>query len=145
MNVQIFPNWVKKITIPVFLISFVTSQADDFIKGWRDGHNNQSYNYDPDRSTRLVEIYMGGGRVMHILEVISLLMVLFYVLSKEKIEDEYIKKLRFESYQVSFILIVIIAITFYTFDIDFRYGLGDSVGIFMFLYLIIFFFKKRIY
>ena len=140
---QVFPNWVKKVTIPIFLISFLISHADDAIKGFRNGYSDQSYNYIPEGPSGLVELFVGGGQVIHILEVISLLMILIYVLSKEKIEDDYIKKLSLESNQLSFLLIIILAIVLYSFGINNIYGLEDSVGIFMTLYLVFFSLKKE--
>jgi len=66
------------------------------------------------------------------------------MLAKEKIEDDYINKLRLESYQLASIVILIITILLYSFSESLKLTLDYFIISFMYFYLIIFFIKKRL-
>jgi MFS superfamily sulfate permease-like transporter len=66
------------------------------------------------------------------------------MLSKEKIEDDYIKLIRLQSYQTGIVVLLLIALIIFLFDITFEISLGMAISIFMMLFLVIFYFKKRI-
>ena len=67
------------------------------------------------------------------------------MLSKEKIEDDYINQLRLESYQLTAIIGIVISILLYAFAESKKLTLDYFITLFMYLYLITFFIKKRIY
>jgi predicted ABC-type exoprotein transport system permease subunit len=71
--------------------------------------------------------------------------MLIYMLSKEKIEDDYIDKLRLESYQLSSAIWLSVSIIIYGFFADVKISLDYIIFLFMLTYLITFFIKKRIY
>ncbi len=145
MNIQILPNWFKKVALVVFIIGSIAAGGESFAKGFNDAINQSSYNYKSNTmSIGFIDIIVGGERNKRIFGVIAVLAVMGYMFSKEKVEDDYIQKIRLESYQLAFIIIVLIALGFYMFNKDFFYGVDDSVMLFLWLYLIVFFFKKRL-
>ena len=150
MNIQVLPNWFKKIAIIIFVVSTILSGADDFIAGYKEGYNKERTNssmYEKyiisDHNNYYFTNMIGGKKVAHGLGILASLALLAYLFSKEKIEDDYIKLLRLEAFQLSFIIITLFALIFYIFEKEFLFGIGDSVNFFMFLYLLIFYFKKR--
>jgi len=112
----------------------------DFIIGWNEGYSEGACNGCDD-----VKIpFPFSDQTAFILNIASFLGMIIYALSKEKIEDEFLKILRWQSTTLTFILTVVIM-----FIMMLMYGKSDilSAGtileIQLFLYLIIFFFKKR--
>ncbi len=151
MDIQILPNWFKKVAVILFVISTLLSGADDFIAGWHEGvrqgnkNNSIAEMYEKSNHNNYYFTNMIGGKeVTHWFGVLASLALLTYLLSKEKIEDDYIKLLRLESYQLSFIIVTIIALFYYLFNKELFFGIADSVNILMLLYLVIFYFKKQL-
>jgi hypothetical protein len=66
-------------------------------------------------------------------------------MSKEKIEDDYINKLRLESYQLTILLGLFITFVIYIISGNQSLNLDYFINLFMIFYLIIFAIKKRIY
>lgn len=145
MNIQILPNWFKKVALIVFAISYIIVGFDSFLDGVNDAHANQQYDYNEVPESQLMTDFVGGKTVINYLSIISLLSIIAYILSKEKVEDDYINILRLESFQLSFVIIIFVGIVFIIFDKNELFGLFDSVTLFLWLYLSIFFMKKRIY
>ena len=143
MNIQILPNWFKRIALVVFIVSSILSQGDDFIQGFNDGMSYTS-NKSPQISQDFITNMIGGKQNAYYFKIITLASLLTYLLSKEKIEDDYIKLLRLETYQLSFLIIVIVAFIFFVLGKEHLYNLYDSVQVFLWLYLIIFFLKKHL-
>ncbi|WP_434037162.1 hypothetical protein [Formosa sp. 4Alg 33] len=82
---------------------------------------------------------------VHLFLVLSYIGLFTYILSKEKVEDDYINKLRLESYQLSVLLFIILSLIIFVFFKDLKLTFDYFLESFMLIYLIIFFFKKRIY
>jgi len=142
MNVQILPNWFKKISFIIFLVTYIISGGDDFIDGFNGTRYTENKNSNIEASHKFYDM-TGGDNTIHWLKIVSILALITYMLSKEKVEDDYISILRLESYQLAFLIITIVAFVFYLFKVNTLYGIFDSVTLFIWLYLIIFSFKKR--
>ena len=137
MNVQVLPNWFKKISFIIFLVTYIISNGDDFVDGFNDGRNNHDFGSRTEASHKFYDM-TGGDNAIHWLKIVSILALITYMLSKEKVEDDYISILRLESYQLAFLIITIVAFIFYLFKVNTLYGIFDSVTLFIWLYLIIF-------
>ncbi len=146
MNIQILPNWFKKVAVVVFLVTSFISAGDDFINGFRAGAGQTSFNYEQSKieGSHIISIFVGGEKALHVYGIISILAILAYMLTKEKVEDEYINILRLQSYQLAFLFLAVMGLLLVVFNKAFFYGIDDSIIIFLWLYLIIFYFKKRI-
>ena len=69
--------------------------------------------------------------------------MLIYMLSKEKIEDDYINILRLESFRLTAIIGLFVSIILFVFSKDLKLTLDYFIALFLWFYLIIFFIKKR--
>ena len=142
MKIQILPNWCKKLGVALFIIFSFISGGDDFLNGFYDGYNGLPYNSQASDSVLFLNYF--SGSVLHLFSTISIIGMLIYMLSKEKIEDDYISKLRLESYQITAIVGLLISILLYAFSKDIKLTLDYFISIFMMFYLVTFFIKKRL-
>jgi hypothetical protein len=138
MSIQVLPNWFKKVGLSVFLIFSLPTAIDGFIDGLSglpEGDENMPH---------VISSYF-GDTLMHLFNVLTIVGMIIYMLSREKIEDDYISKLRLDSFQLAILIFLITSILTYAFIRDFELSLDYFINIFILLYLIIFFIKKRIY
>jgi hypothetical protein len=138
MKTQILPNWCKKIGLILFIIGSIISGGDDFIDGYMT-----SYTKTFHQGSDIFKSYFGAN-IIHFFSVLSIVALLIYMLAKEKVEDDYINKLRLESYQLASMVILIITILLFSFSESLNLNLEDFITSFMYFYLIIFFIKKRL-
>lgn len=134
MNFQILPNWCKKLGLSVFVVSALLTAGDAFM----DGFNNVSlgtHHYFKDLYGPILY------QVFYILPVFGLLIYLF---SKEKVEDDFINILRLQSYQITITSFILIAFVIYLFSNKINVGLENVLELFMMVYLIVFYIKKRL-
>ena len=145
MNIQVLPNWFKKVSLIVFLSASVLASGDDFINGFNAGFSGATPNYDLSKveGTSQIADSIGGEGIAHLFGALSVLALIMYMLSKEKVEDDYINMLRLESFQFSFMLVSFVALALFAFNKEFYYGLYDSLCMLLWIYLIVFFTKKR--
>jgi len=133
MKIQLLPNYFKWIG----LILFFAGGIPNFFEGYTNGVNDYG-------TTQIETPYSLSEYALIIAAIVSLLGMIIYALSKEKIEDEYINILRWESVTISFFISFVIVIA--NIVVYGTKGLIDAQFIMdlqLFLYLIIFFFKKR--
>ena len=71
--------------------------------------------------------------------------MLIYMISKERVEDDYIEKLRLESFQLTFIIGLLVAIFTYVFAKDLKLTLDYFIFPLLWSYIIIFFIKRKMY
>lgn len=140
MKTQILPNWFKKIGLIIFIGGSIIGGGDDFIRGFNEGYNGKPYNYTNESG--LITNYFGEIGV-HTFYVLSFIGMLIYMLSKEKIEDDYINLLRLESFQLTTIIGLLVSIIFFSFSKDIKLTLDYYIILFVWGYLITFFIKKR--
>ena len=159
MKLQILPNWCKKLGLAIFFIGTIIGGGDDFMEGFTSGYNStrnsevtKTLGNEKNVSEKLNNLNEPtflfktfGETGLHIFEIAGIFGMLIYMLSKEKIEDDYIDKLRYQSYLLSSILWLIIAIFIYTFNESFKLSIDYFIYLFIWTYLITFFIKKRIY
>ena len=149
MKLQILPNWFKKIGLTLFIVGSIIGGGDDFLAGFKNGHNESMYGISekqPLNNDSLISMFVGGENTTHIFYVLSFIGMLIYMLTKEKIEDDYINKLRLESFQLTSIVTLLVSIFLFAFsksknpDIPLDY----LITLFFWFYLITFYIKKKI-
>ena len=153
MNIQILPNWCKKIGALAFIVFTLLTISDDLRRGWNSVEDTSPYNKQiesphnnhGDNAQGDTHHFYFGKETSHLFMVLSYVGLFAYMLSKEKVEDDYINKLRLESYQLSVLLFIILSLVIFVFFKDLKLTFDYFLESFMLLYLIIFFFKKRIY
>jgi len=139
MKLQILPNWFKKVGLLLFIVFSFLGGGDDFIRGFYDGIRGVPYNQEIGRFTKYF-----GETLMHSFDIIAIIGMIIYIMSKEKIEDDYINKLRLESYQITALISLFAALILFIFSSQLKFFLDDFITMFLFIYLITFFIKKRI-
>ena len=148
MKIKMLPNWVKKIGLALFFMGLVViftavHSRENFCEGFNDSYNttiSEVQNLEPV----FIEKWFGKSAI-HIFEVLTIFGLLIYMLSKEKVEDDYINKLRLESYQLTSIIVLVFGLGLYAFSENLKLSLDTFATLFLMSYLIIFAVKKRIY
>ena len=146
MNLQIFPNWCKKLGVIIFVIFSVLSGFDDFLLGYNEGVKDAALQLDETsiktyNETPFTDYF--GEKTILLFSTLSLVGMLIYMLSKENIEDDFINKLRLESYQLAFIIITFITLILYIFGFSLDISVDTVIFLLIVSYLIIFAIKKR--
>ena len=159
MKLQVLPNWCKKLGLAVFFIFSIISGYDDtigatgaFYYGWNSAQpctcdqqiETSEYTTPPPTQITTFKDFF-GAKILRYIDALSIFGILMYMLSKEKIEDDYINQLRLESYQLTAIIGIVISILLYAFAESKKLTPDYFITLFMYLYLITFFIKKRIY
>jgi len=133
MRIQLLPNYFKWIG----LVLFFAGGIPNFFEGYMNGYNDYGTN-------QIEHTHSFSDQMLLIAAIVSLIGMIVYALAKEKIEDEYINILRWEStttaFFISFVIVLINIAIYGTKDlIDAQFIMELQ----LLLYLIIFFFKKR--
>ncbi|MGB3145369.1 MAG: hypothetical protein WBB24_14805 [Maribacter sp.] len=134
MNLQILPNWCKKLGLAIFIIAALLTAGDSFM----DGFNNVpegTHHYFKD---------LYGPILFHLLYILPVFGLLIYLFSKEKVEDDFIKLLRLQSYQITITIFILTAMVIYLFSHQIAISLEITLELFMMVYLIVFWTKKRL-
>jgi len=134
MNFQIFPNKYKKLGLTLFIITSLLGAGDSFMDGLK-GVPEGTHHYFKD---------LYSEPLYHVLYILPTIALLIYMLSKEKIEDDYIKLLRLNSYQITVIIFLSIAFLFYIIRPETSFSLDWFLSLFMIVFLVVFYSKKQI-
>ncbi|CDF77760.1 conserved hypothetical membrane protein [Formosa agariphila KMM 3901] len=156
MNIQILPNWCKKIGILIFITFAILAGSDGFIDGYNEGKNSspldqielapdeRKYTSQPHETSEVFSDYF-GNELMHVFNILSIIGLIIYMISKEQIEDDYINKLRADSFQLSILIFLLVSLGIYAFQGNLNMPLDYFLFLYMMLFLIIFSIKKRVY
>lgn len=156
MKIQILPNWCKKLGITLFIIASLLNGSLNFINNSFNKYNPslsginssaivleaQSNNSNPILG--LINMFLGGS-LSYVVTYFAIVAILIYMISKEKTEDNYIDKLRLESFQLTFIIGLLISIIMFAFAKDLKLTLDYFIFPLLWSYVIIFFVKRRMY
>ncbi|TCK67908.1 hypothetical protein DFQ05_1691 [Winogradskyella wandonensis] len=145
MNIQIFPNKFKKIGLILSVIGFLISLRFNIIlPGISVNELNENYNPQFNSTTDILTAYSGGIYTisLFLFQIVSMFGVVIYMMSKEKIEDDYINKIRLEAFQLTTLIFVVFTILLHSLYpyLTFTFNI---IFLFMWTYLIIFFLKKK--
>ena len=134
MKIKMLPNWGKKLGFLIFITCFFISDYSDFMDGLT-GQSSNSGKYED----------LVGKQLSHVLEILSILGLIIYMFSKEKIEDDYINKLRLKSFQLTSFIGLALTIIAYAISEEIRLTLDYFIILFLWIYLGVFAIKKRVY
>ena len=138
MKIQILPNWCKKIGLAVFVIAYLINHSMRWIV----------MPVLPDVELDAINNTFNTGiiyKYIFVIPVLPIIGMLIYMLSKEKVEDDYINKLRLESFQLTTIVGLFVAIILFILNNYLKVTLDFFIFPFIWCYLILFFIKKRMY
>ncbi|WP_238567095.1 hypothetical protein [Jejuia pallidilutea] len=122
----------------MFITFAIFSGIDDAI----DGCNGLPYN--SDNGSDLFSSYFGNN-AKHLFNILSIVGMIVYIMSKEKIEDDYINILRLESYQLTTLIFLFAGLIIYIISENILLTVDYYIELFLIIYLVVFFIKKRIY
>ncbi|AWH74806.1 hypothetical protein DCS32_11750 [Dokdonia sp. Dokd-P16] len=150
MKTYILPNWCKKIGLILFIITSLLNGSLNFInnsinKYKMSGINTSEIGTESDNGILgLLNAFSGGGLIYGI-DFIAIIAMLIYMISKEKVEDDYIDKLRLESFQLTFIIGLLATTFIYMLAKDLKLTLDYFIFPLLWSYIIIFFIKRKMY
>jgi len=125
MNIQVLPHIFKKIG----LFLFIAYPVGHFLSGF-------FYPFQSNEETDLLHPYLAES-----LEIGALIGVIIYFISKEKVEDELVKRIRLESMSIAFLLsigtLLLLSITSINIDVVIMFLIQLT------LFLIIYHYQKR--
>tara|TARA_B110000908_G_C10118007_1_gene386279 strand:- start:357 stop:809 length:453 start_codon:yes stop_codon:yes gene_type:complete len=149
MTIQILPNWCKKLGLILFIVASLLNGSLNFInnsinKYGISGINTSELGEQPNGLLTLLNAFSGGA-LSYGIDFFAIVAILIYMISKEKVEDDYINKLRLESFQLTFIIGLITTIVIYILDKNLKLTLDYFIFPLLWSYIIIFFIKRRMY
>ncbi|XCF07028.1 hypothetical protein ABI125_04005 [Tamlana crocina] len=149
MKIQILPNWCKKLGLALFIIASVLNGGLNFINNSIYKYNSHGINIseqqlqsDNNGFLALLSAFTGG--VFNV-DFIAIMSMLIYMISKEKVEDDYIDKLRLESFQLTFIIGLLATIAVYLLNKDIKLTLDYFIFPLLWCYIAIFLIKRKLY
>jgi len=152
MKTQILPNWCKKLGLTLFVIASLLNGSLNFINNSINKYNVsgvhtfelETQSNNDNGLLRLLNAFSGGA-ISYGIDFFAIIAILIYMISKEKIEDDYIDKLRLESFQLTFIIGLLVTITIYIVAKDVKLTLDYFIFPLLWSYIAIFFIKRRMY
>lgn len=150
MKTQILPNWCKKLGLILFIIASLLNGSLNFINNSINKYGLSGINSSELGEQSNNEIFgllnaFTGGALSYGIDFLAIVSILIYMISKEKVEDDYINKLRLESFQLTFIIGLITTIVVYILDKNLKLTLDYFIFPLLWSYIIIFFIKRRMY
>ena len=112
MKIKMLPNWCKNLGISIFLLGF-------FISGYKGFHEGMtSFNTSGEKINNFENLF--SDPIIHLFDIVTIIGMIIYMFSREKVEDDYINKLRLESYQLTAFIGLGITIMLYVFSKDIK-------------------------
>jgi|TARA_B110000967_G_scaffold198204_1_gene230912 hypothetical protein len=145
MKIKMLPNWGKKLGFLVFIISMIINST--FIESRKSFYEGYYVGLGGEKEILILKPILFervlGSQSLHFFSILIIIGLIIYMFSREKVEDDYIDKLRLESFQLTSLIglavLIILYIVFKTLKLELDY----FVLIFLIIYLNIFALKKR--
>lgn len=151
MDIKILPNWCKRFGFILFIvfaiIGMTDGSIDEFNKGYYEADNKgkpvdkgDCYEYADGTSFQKSSVFNKyfSPRALELFSALTGIALLLVLLAKGKIEDEYIRQLRLESFQLTTLIGLILCVLFLLFDFNIQTLLVDIIYLYVILYLLIF-------
>lgn len=136
MSLQILPNKFKSVGLGIFLICFGIPVLVSFLIGFAQA-------FESNENSQFLHEFL-NPTLMKWANILTISGMLVYLLSKEKVEDDYIIKLRLESYQLATVLCLGVTFILHLLDNEMMFNLSYPLYIFISVYLLTFSVKKRL-
>lgn len=135
---KLLPHYFKWIGLSLFFLGLLVNSIDDGRVSFIEGYNLSSKDPVEINITRVFPEY-----VMHLSDVVSIVGLLFYFISKSKREDEFMEKLRNETAYLVLTLSIIVLLLFYVFNKNLKFDPSTIIQLQMIFFLIIRAFKRK--
>jgi len=130
---KLLPHYFKWIGIGLLILSFVFG-IDDFLLGFTGALPSEP----PEDFKRIFpEIFP------QISDFILLIGLLIYLVSKNKREDEFIQKIRYESAYIVLVITILGILVLYIINPEIKLNVSYLLAFQMLFYLVVIFFRKR--
>ena len=143
------PYFFRKIGIVFVLVAFVlsfTANLDDITRGFAEGYNG-TQNPDTGRTIHVPDADIISSelsvRLIWISLALSLCGLLMYMFSREKVEDEFIRKLRYMSLSRSLLYSWLFAAVFMVVNKKTEFGGIYILQLQLILYVVIYNYYKK--
>ena len=136
---KLLPHYFKWIGLVFFLIGFIVSMIDDGRHGFIDGWNEARSSGEDE----ILYIRIMPEFISKLADYATMLGLLLYILSKNRMEDELSQKLRYESAFFVLVITIIGVLVLYIINHDTNIDPSYLLSIQMLFYLAIKFFRKR--
>lgn len=144
------PYFFKNIGFTLVLIAIILSSiagANDFCRGYNDASSGVEYSYNNIDEANRSDCQIISDDLVKTLTWVSLTVsfcgFLLYMFSREKIEDEFIQKLRFMSLAQSLLLTWIVASILFLIDGDIKLEGFYILQFQLFVYVLIYNYYKK--
>ena len=144
MKIKMLPNWCKRLGFLVFIISLLINSTyiesrKSFLEGYYAGYGikNEILNLEP-----ILFESVFGSQSLHFFSVLIIIGLIIYMFSREKVEDDYIDKLRLESFKLTSLIGLGCSMLLYIIFKTLKLELDYFVLIFLIVYLNIIALKK---
>lgn len=145
MNIQILPNWCKKVGFTFFCLGIVLMLIyvmEPIFADSLDSARERGAQTGKRVAEFLFRPLENESRLVYFAKLIMIVGVAAFMLAKEKFEDEYMIKLRMESYQLTLFLLVIIYVLCLVFNV-LRAFSDFFIFLFFAIYLLLFYLKRE--
>lgn len=130
---KLLPHYFKWIGIGLLILSFVFG-IDDFLLGF----TGASMDLPPDNFKRILPEFFS-----QLSDYVLLIGLLIYLVSRNKREDEFIQKIRYESAYIVLAITILGILVLYIINPDIKLNASYLLAFQMLFYLVIKFFRKR--
>lgn len=136
---KLLPHLFKWIGLTIFLLGFIVGSIDDGRQEFMDGYNDASDHPIEYEVTRILP-----NIVSQIAEYATFLGLLLYILSRNKREDEFAQKMRYEAAFIVLVLTLGVILVLYILNPEFKIRPTDFLELQMLMYLILRSVRRRV-
>lgn len=129
---KLLPHYFKRIGLGLFLLGFIVSAIDNGRQGFMDGRSEASDKPIEYEITRILP-----DVVSDIADYVLYFGLLLYIVSKNKREDEFVQKMRYESAFIVFLVTLVVVFLIHIFKRDYTISPSALLELQLVLYLIL--------
>jgi len=139
---KLLPHYFKWIGLIIFFVGLTVNIIDDGRRGFIEGYNDAIDDPSERIETEFHPVF--PDRVTHFSDIALLIGLLIYILAKNKMEDEFMQKLRYESAFLVMVLSLFIVLIIYLFNENFKIDPSTFLSLQMIGYLLVRLFKRKL-
>ena len=115
MTFRLLPNYCKKIGLGLFLLTVWPNFISGFIEGYNQSANSGEMSQPAEQTFLGITVFSEG--FFELFSILSVVGLIIYALSKDKVFDEFLMKLRMEAMHLTFFLSVVLVLALLLFDL----------------------------
>lgn len=115
MKLRLLPNYCKKIGLTLFVLTVWPSLMRGYIDGYNDGAG--TVKIQPPAEFTLWGIQVFSDAFFEVFSILSVIGLIIYALSRDKMLDEFLLKLRMEAMHFTFFISMVLVLALLLFGI----------------------------